>query len=65
MALSYWALICLVVAVIAGLLRFTGLAPSAGGITRLVFRLFAGAFLVLLVLSLFTDRSWTPVSYGM
>jgi uncharacterized membrane protein YtjA (UPF0391 family) len=44
-----WALIFLVVALVAGGLGFTGVVGAAAGIAQILFLLFAGAFLLLLL----------------
>ena len=47
-----WALIFLVISIIAGLLGFTGISAGAADIARFLFYVFVVIFLVLLVLGL-------------
>jgi uncharacterized membrane protein YtjA (UPF0391 family) len=65
MRLLHWALICLIGAIIAGLLGLTGIARQGTGTARFLFVLFLVAFLVLLLLMLFMSRSWRPLNYGL
>lgn len=60
MELLNWALLFLVVSLIAGLFGFTKLAVGAAGIARVLFGLFLIIFLVLLVLALM-QRTTTVV----
>ena len=46
----YWAMVFLLVALIAGIMGFTGIAVASAGIAKLLFFVFA----VLFVVSLFT-----------
>ncbi|RVT92030.1 DUF1328 domain-containing protein [Rhodovarius crocodyli] len=48
----YWALVFLVVALVAGVLGFGGIASTAGGIARVLFFV----FLVLFAVALLTGR---------
>jgi uncharacterized membrane protein YtjA (UPF0391 family) len=52
MNLLYWALIFLVVAIIAGALGFGKVAGAASDIARVLFFLFIVVFIVLLIMSL-------------
>ncbi|MEZ5977736.1 MAG: DUF1328 family protein [Planctomycetota bacterium] len=52
MGLLGWALTFFVVALVAGLLGFTGVARGAQGIARALFGLFLVLFLVMLLLEL-------------
>lgn len=52
MGLLGWALIFLVIALIAGALGYGGVARGATGIAKILFGVFLVIFLVLLVLSL-------------
>ena len=52
-----WALIFLVISIIAGLLGFTGISAGAADIARLLFYVFVVIFLVLLVLGLTIFRA--------
>ena len=47
-----WAFIFLVIAVIAALLGFTGIAGASAGIAQILFWLFVGVFIVMLLGSL-------------
>ena len=47
-----WALIFLVVALIAAALGFTGIAGASAGIAQILFWLFVGIFIVMLLASL-------------
>jgi uncharacterized membrane protein YtjA (UPF0391 family) len=51
-----WALIFLVIALVAGLLGFTGLAGTSMAIAKTLFFIFIAIFLVLLVAGLFVGR---------
>ena len=51
-----WALTFLVLALIAGLLGFTGIAGDAMCIARILFYIFIVVFLVSLIYSLITGR---------
>lgn len=55
-----WALIFLVVALIAGVLGFGGVAGTASGIASTLFWVFVVLFLVSLVVSLVTGKK-TPI----
>jgi uncharacterized membrane protein YtjA (UPF0391 family) len=56
MTLLKWALIFLVVSIIAGLLGFTGISAASADIARVLFYIFVVIFLVLLVLGLTVFR---------
>lgn len=56
MSLLKWALIFLVVSVIAGLLGFGGVSIVSADIARTLFYIFVAIFLVLLVLGLTVFR---------
>jgi uncharacterized membrane protein YtjA (UPF0391 family) len=47
-----WALIFLVISLVAGALGFTGLAAGAAKIARILFGIFLALFLIVLVLAL-------------
>ncbi len=49
----YWAIVFLIVSLVAALLGFGGIASAAAGIAKLLFGIFLVLFLVFLVLSLF------------
>jgi uncharacterized membrane protein YtjA (UPF0391 family) len=52
-----WALIFLVVSIIAGVLGFTGISAASADIARLLFYIFVVIFLVLLILGLTVFRA--------
>jgi uncharacterized membrane protein YtjA (UPF0391 family) len=52
MTLLKWALVFLVVSIIAGLLGFTGISAASADIARILFYIFVVIFLVLLILGL-------------
>ncbi len=52
-----WALVFLVVSIIAGLLGFTGISAASADIARILFYIFVVIFLVLLVLGLTIFRA--------
>ena len=52
-----WALIFLVISLVAGALGFTGVARGAGSIAKLLFGLFLVIFLVFLVLALLAGEA--------
>jgi uncharacterized membrane protein YtjA (UPF0391 family) len=52
MTLLKWALIFLVVSIIAGILGFTGISAASADIARILFYIFVVIFLVLLILGL-------------
>ncbi len=52
----YWALMFLVVALIAGVLGFTGVAVAAAGIAKVLFAVFLVRFLVSIVVHLGSGR---------
>ena len=56
MMLLKWALIFFIIALIAGLIGFTGIAAAATGIAKTLFYIFLGIFLVLLILGLLVFR---------
>lgn len=51
-----WALIFAVIAIIAGLLGFTGIAGTSMGIAKTLFFVFLVIFVVLLLAGLFVGR---------
>jgi uncharacterized membrane protein YtjA (UPF0391 family) len=53
----HWALTFFVLAIMAGLLGFTGVAASAVGVAKFIFNLFLVLFLISLVARFFTDTS--------
>jgi uncharacterized membrane protein YtjA (UPF0391 family) len=60
-AMLYWALVFLVVALVAGLLGFGGLASTAAGIAQVLFGIFLIMFLVLLVMGVAGRRAPPPI----
>ena len=52
-----WALIFLVISLIAGALGFTGVAAGAGRIAKILFGIFLAIFVVLLVLALLAGEA--------
>jgi len=57
MSILKWALIMLVVSIIAGLFGFTGLSAASADVARILFYIFAVIFLVLLLLGLTIFRA--------
>jgi uncharacterized membrane protein YtjA (UPF0391 family) len=53
----YWAVVFLIVAVVAAVLGFGGITTTALGIAKVLFILFLVLFVVTLVLGLFQRRS--------
>jgi uncharacterized membrane protein YtjA (UPF0391 family) len=54
-----WAVIFLIVGLIAGLLGFTGIAGAAVAIAKFFFFLFVGIFVLLLILGIFVGKRLT------
>jgi uncharacterized membrane protein YtjA (UPF0391 family) len=52
-----WALIFLVISLIAGALGFTGVARGAGTIAKILFGVFLAIFLVLLLMALLAGEA--------
>ena len=52
----YWALVFLVIAVIAGLFGFGGIASTAAGIAQVLFFIVLGIFVVALIMGLMARR---------
>ncbi len=48
----YWAIVFLIISLVAALLGFGGIAATAAGIAKILFGIFLILFLVFLVLSL-------------
>jgi len=57
MTILKWALIFLVVSIIAGILGFTGISAASADIARFLFYVFVVIFLVLLILGLTIFRA--------
>jgi uncharacterized membrane protein YtjA (UPF0391 family) len=51
MTLLKWALICLLISLVAGALGFTGVARGAAQISKVLFFIFLVIFLVILILA--------------
>ncbi|WP_159992311.1 DUF1328 domain-containing protein [Roseomonas sp. 18066] len=47
-----WALICLVISIVAGALGFTGVSAVAGRIAKIIFGVFLLLFVLVLVMAL-------------
>jgi uncharacterized membrane protein YtjA (UPF0391 family) len=58
-AMLYWSLVFLVVALVAGMLGFTGIYAAAAGIAQILFYVFLVLFIVSLVAGGFNRR--TPI----
>ena len=52
MGLLKWALICLLISLVAGAFGYTGLARGAGQISKILFFLFLVLFVVILILAI-------------
>lgn len=52
----YWAVVFFILALVAGLFGFGGLAATAGGIAQILFFIFLVLFLISLLYSLLTGR---------
>jgi uncharacterized membrane protein YtjA (UPF0391 family) len=52
MTLLKWALICLLVSLVAGAFGYTGLARGAGQLAKILFFIFLVLFLVILILAI-------------
>ena len=57
MSILKWALIFLVVSIVAGLLGFTGVSAASADIARVLFYIFVVIFLILLILGLTIFRA--------
>jgi uncharacterized membrane protein YtjA (UPF0391 family) len=64
MGLLKWAFLSLIVAIIAGLLGFTGIAHTATGIAKFLFGLFLVIFLILPLLALLLGSSCALATYN-
>ena len=53
----YWALMFLIIAIIAGVLSFGGIAIAAAGIAKILFFVFLVVFIVMLITGLMGRRS--------
>jgi len=53
----YWALVFLVIALVAGLLGFGGIASAATGIAQILFFAFLVVFIIALMMGLINRRS--------
>jgi len=52
-----WALIFLVISLVAGALGFTGVSRAAAGVSRVLFYIFLVIFLIFLVLALLAGQA--------
>jgi uncharacterized membrane protein YtjA (UPF0391 family) len=52
-----WALIFLVISLVAGALGFTGVARGAGSIAKILFGIFLAIFIILLILALLAGEA--------
>jgi uncharacterized membrane protein YtjA (UPF0391 family) len=52
MTLLKWALICLLISLVAGALGFTGVARGAGQLSKILFFVFLVIFLVILIMAI-------------
>lgn len=52
MTLLKWALICLLISLVAGALGFTGVARGAAQLSKILFFIFLVIFLVILILAI-------------
>lgn len=59
----YWALVFLVIAVVAGLLGFGSVASAATGIAKVLFFVFLIVFVIALVLGLMSGGRRGPPTY--
>lgn len=57
MSILKWALLFLVISIVAGLFGFTGVSAATGDIARVLFYVFVVIFLVLLILGLTIFRT--------
>jgi uncharacterized membrane protein YtjA (UPF0391 family) len=57
MSLLRWALVCLVIAVIAGLLGFTNIAGASMDVARILFFIFLAGVVILFLLGIFAART--------
>ena len=65
MNLLWWAIIALIVAVVAGALGFTGIARGAATIARILFGIFLVIFIVLLIAGLLAGEALFMVPPGI
>jgi uncharacterized membrane protein YtjA (UPF0391 family) len=52
MSLLKWALICLLISLVAGAFGYTGLARGAGQLAKLLFFIFLVIFIIILILAI-------------
>ena len=52
MGLLKWALICLLISLVAGAFGYTGLARGAGQLSKILFLIFLVLFIVILILAI-------------
>jgi uncharacterized membrane protein YtjA (UPF0391 family) len=58
----YWALVFLLISLVAALLGFSGVAAVFGGFAQLLFYIFIALFLVTLILHLVRGRGPPPIT---
>jgi uncharacterized membrane protein YtjA (UPF0391 family) len=58
----YWALVFLLISLVAALFGFSGVAAVFGGFAQLLFYIFIALFLVTLILHLVRGRGPPPVA---
>ena len=56
MTLLKWALICLLISLVAGALGFTGVARGAGQISKVLFFIFLIIFIVIVILAISANK---------
>ena len=56
MTLLKWALICLLISLVAGALGFTGVARGAGQLSKVLFFIFLIIFIVILILAISANQ---------
>ncbi len=56
MSLLKWALICLLISLVAGALGFTGVARGAAQISKVLFFIFLVIFLVIIIMAISANQ---------
>ncbi|HET6468738.1 MAG TPA: DUF1328 domain-containing protein [Geminicoccaceae bacterium] len=56
----YWSLVFLVIALVAAVFGFTGIADTSAGISKILFMVFLALFVISLIIGLMTGTSPTP-----
>lgn len=62
LGLLYWALVFLLISLVAALFGFSGIAAAFGGIAQLLFYIFVALFIVTLIVHLVRGRGPPPVT---